>query len=411
MDQQPRPAADELFTIVQEYKGGGKPVPCGDLVDFLLDQKNRAKDGVVLFDEMCWRMLGKGMPLMRANLSIGTLHPQIQGVGIRWWRERAVTEEFRVRHGIQHAKDYQESPIRQVIEQGITFRQHLGPDADIDRYPLLVSFRKSGATDYLACPLKMFVGRMSVVTWTTDHPGGFTEDHIAMIQSVLPALAVVVEAKALQRMNSNLLDIYLGRTIGRHILNGEVLRGQGQKLRAVMMAVDLRGFTALSDRLPGDALIALLNDYFEAVTAPVHARGGEILKFIGDGVLAMFEINPRSEQEAAEDGLNAGLEALGRLEALNELRRAAGRDLIHIGIGLHIGEMIYGNVGASDRLDFTAIGPSVNLVCRLESLTKRLERPLLVSEAFARTYGKPLVSLGFHPLRGLSEPQEAFAPR
>jgi adenylate cyclase len=176
------------------------------------------------------------------------------------------------------------------------------------------------------------------------------------------------------------------------------------------MAVDLRSFTALSDRIPGEELIQLLDDYFDAVAASVHGQGGEILKFVGDGVLAIFEPAGRSERDAVTAALAAGEDTLRRIDTANNNRAAVGQELIGLGIGLHLGDVIYGNVGAIDRLDFTAIGPAVNLVCRLEGLTKRLGRPLLVSESFAQAYGRPLLSLGFQPVRGLSEPQEIFAP-
>ena len=404
-------SGDDLFTLVREHAGEARPIADGNLVDWILAEHGRSVDGAAFFDGLCWRLCGAGVPLWRANLSIGTLHPQIMGLGFRWWRDRGVTEEFRVKHGMEKQPDYLESPMRAAIEDGVVIRHRLESDsAAVERYPLLRAFRDAGATDYLAIPLTLFVGRHRVVTWATDRPGGFTDAHIATIRSVLPALSVVIESKALQRMSANLLDTYLGRTIGRHILDGEIVRGQGRRLRTALMATDLRGFTALADRLPGEELILLLDDYFDAVAASVHEQGGEILKFVGDGVLAIFEPDGRSERAAATAALAAAEQALRRIDVTNDNRAAVGQDLIRIGIGLHLGEVIYGNVGAVDRLDFTAIGPAVNLVCRLEGLTKRLDRPLLLSESFAEAFGRPLLSLGFQPVKGFSEPQEVFAP-
>jgi adenylate cyclase len=170
----------------------------------------------------------------------------------------------------------------------------------------------------------------------------------------------------------------------------------------------MRGFTALSDRLTSEELIALLDDYFDAVTAPVQARGGEVLKYVGDGVLAIFPLGFSSREEAAEIALAAARETLERIAESNLARAAEHRSQLRIGIGLHIGEVVLGNVGAADRLDFTVIGPAVNLACRLETLTKRLSRPLLVSEDFAKAAFCELVSLGFHPVKGMSEPAEVF---
>ena len=170
----------------------------------------------------------------------------------------------------------------------------------------------------------------------------------------------------------------------------------------------MRGFTNLSDRLPGTELIALLDDYFDAIAAPVEQRGGEVLKFMGDGLLAIFPYRDGAPGDAADAALAAALSGLARIDALNERRDAEGRVRFRAGIGLHLGEVVFGNVGAIDRLDFTTIGPAVNLAARLETLTKRLDRPLLVSQDFARACRSKLVSLGFHPVRGLSKPEEVF---
>ena len=403
------PPNDELLIFVQQHRSANaRPIDEEDVVGWLLSERSRSIEGIVLFDELCWRLLGRGVPLWRANLSISTLHPQIMGVGFRWWRDRGVTEEFRVKHGMAQRSAYLDSPMRPTIERGVTMRYRLDDEAALARYPLLQEFRAAGATDDLACPLLASVGRHRAITFTTDRAGGFADEHIAAIETILPALGLVIEGKFLQRMSANLLDLYLGRTIGRHILGGDIFRGQGKRLRAALMAVDLRGFTTLADRMGGEELIQLLDDYFDAVAASVHANGGEILKFVGDGVLAIFESDGQSDARAAAAALVAGQELLRRIDTTNENRHAVGQELIRIGVGLHVGEVIYGNVGAIDRLDFTAIGPAVNLVCRLEALTKRLERPLLVSESFAAAAAHPLLSLGFHPVRGLSEPQEVF---
>jgi adenylate cyclase len=404
-----QPASDDLFVLIQQHRSAvPRAIEGDDLVGWLLSAHTRGLEGVALFDELCWRLVGHGVPLWRSNLSIGMLHPQIMGLGFRWWRDRAMTEEFRIKQGMAQRSDYLESPMRAPIEQGITVRYRLDDPAALARYPVLREFRAAGATEYLACPLSGSTGLHRVMTFTTDHPGGFTDEHIAAIDTVLPAISLIVESKSLQGMNAGLLDLYLGRTIGRHILGGDIFRGQGKRLRAALMAVDLRGFTTLADRMGGDELIQLLDDYFDAVAASVHANGGEILKFVGDGVLAIFESDGQKDARAAAAALAAGQELLRRIDTTNENRHAVGQELIRIGVGLHVGEVIYGNVGAIDRLDFTAIGPAVNLVCRLEALTKRLERPLLMSEGLAAVASRPLVSLGFHPVRGLSEPQEVF---
>ena len=252
-------------------------------------------------------------------------------------------------------------------------------------------------------------GRYQVSTWTSDRPGGFSTQQFEEICSLLPIVSAVGEGLAMRRLAGTLLDIYLGPTIGQRILNGEVRRGHGDRLRAILMAIDLRGFTSLSDRLPPDELIHLLDSYFDIAAGAIGEQGGEVLKFVGDSVLATFQAGEGEERRVAAQALAAAEAILMRLAAENEVRAATGRALIRIGIGLHIGEVFYGNVGATDRLDFTAIGPAVNLVCRLEGLTKRLGRPLLLSQEFAAFCDRPLFSLGFQPVKGLGEPAEVFA--
>lgn len=404
------PSGDELFVVRREAPGIGRPIAGGNIVEWILGRESRAKDGLDMFDELCWRMVAQELPIWRAALSIGTLHPQLMGLGFRWARGRGVTE-YHVRHGMERHSDYLESPMRPALEQGIVVRHHLEDnEAPLAKYPLLRSLHDAGATDYFACPLALSIGRHHVVTWATDRPGGFTDAQIAAIEALLPALGLFVETKVLERRSAVLLDTYLGRTIGRHILDGEIFRGESRRMRAALMAVDLRDSTGLADRLPGQELIRLLDDYFEAVAGAVHGAGGEILKFVGDGVLAIFGPEGRAEREAAAAAFAAATDIVRRIDIANENRDIVGQELIRFGVGLHVGEVYYGNVGAIDRLDYTAIGPAVNLVCRLEGLTKTLQRPVLLSQAFAGAADAPLVSLGRHVMRGLVEPQEVFAP-
>ena len=399
---------EDLIQIVGQYESKGAPVVEPDLVLWLLGEGRRIVRDAEFFDALCWRLLGAGLVVSRISLSVFTLHPQIVGLNFRWWRDRHVTEVLRVGYGVQQTADYFESPIRTVIENGATVHFRLADQESIAPYPLLVKLRDGGASGYFACPVTFFNGRHQATTWTTDRPGGFNDADIAQIQAILPVLAVVIEARSMHRLAGTLLNIYLGRTAGQRILDGDIRRAQGEHMNAVILASDMRGFTSLSDRLPGEELIALLDDYFDAVAAPVQARGGEVLKFVGDGLLAIFPLGGCTPADAAERALSAVDEVFARIATLNTERRAVERNEFRFGIGVHIGDVIFGNVGAVDRLDFTAIGPAVNLAFRLETLTKRLGRDLLVSHDFAGACRRPLVSLGFHPVKGLSEPEEVF---
>jgi adenylate cyclase len=412
MDISPPPAAsvflsDSLFRVAGIHPSAGLPVAGGEVARWLLERVPGIAREVEFFDELCWRLVGDGVRLWRATLHFGTLHPQIGGLAVRWWRDRKITEEIHIAHGADATDEYLKSPIRGVIEHGIPFRRRL--DTDSDAYPLLRDIRAAGGAEYLALPLNPVFRRYPVATWTTDHAGGFDDAEVTATEAVIPPLAAIVEARALRRINADLLDTYLGPAAAQRVLAGQVLRGQGEVLNAVIMAADLRGFTALSDRLDAHEMIALLDDYFETITSSIHERRGEVLKFIGDGVLAIFPTGDEGDfTSVSVRALAAATTGLAQLDRINEVRRRDGQAEIRIGIGLHLGEVIYGNVGGRDRLDFTAIGPAVNLAARLEGLTKRLMRPLVVSQAFAAACPARLVSLGFHPVRGFSEPEEVF---
>jgi adenylate cyclase len=400
-------SGEDFFRTEAAYTGLGAPIPGGGIDRWILSEGPQIDSDVELFDELCWRLLGDGVPLWRATLYIGTLHPLIRGVGARWFRELKVIEEFRVLHGWDATDEYLLSPIRAAIERGTPFRRRLVEDTP--EYPLLSKLRKAGATDYFALALNRTFRLFPVAAWSTDRPSGFSNIEIAALEEINPALAAIVETRAVRRISANLLDTYLGPQAGRRILAGQIRRAEGERLRAVIMMTDLRGFTALSDRLPGDEVIELLDDYFDAIATPIENRKGEILKFIGDGMLAIFPAEDDDDfSQSSLHALEAAAEGLARLDAVNQTRRSVGRSELKIGIGLHLGEVIYGNVGSAGRLDFTVIGPAVNLASRIEDLTKRLGRPMLFSSAFARICPRPLVSLGQQPVRGLSEPEEVF---
>jgi adenylate cyclase len=220
----------------------------------------------------------------------------------------------------------------------------------------------------------------------------------------------VLELMVLKRLAVNVLDTYVGRDAGARILNGDIRRGTGETLRAVLWYCDLRGFTPLADRLPLEDLIGLLNGYFEIMGGAVQARGGEILKFIGDAMLAIFPLPDGTDADArCRDALNAAEDAMRQMELRNRERRAWGQPILQAGIALHIGDVMYGNIGAPDRLDFTVIGPAVNLVTRIEGLCRELGRSVLTSAAVAGTCGDRLVPVGHHPVKGLREPVPVFA--
>jgi adenylate cyclase len=269
--------------------------------------------------------------------------------------------------------------------------------------------RTAGLTDYVAWPLYHTLGKRHIVTFATDRPGGFTDAHLAGLQKMLPVLALVSEIRIKNRLARTLLETYVGAHAGELILAGATRRGSGTTVRAAIMICDLRDFTRISDNWPRDDVIELLNGYFDAMSEPITRHGGEILKFIGDGLLAIF---PLSEPNACTNLLHAVSEARKAMADLNKHNsEAGGRAPLNYGIGVHVGDVMYGNIGSQTRLDFTVIGPAVNMASRLEALTKLLHKPVLLSGAFAEfVKGEfELESVGKHEVRGFNDPIELFA--
>lgn len=389
-----------------------RDVPSHDLVRWILTEgrlvavgEDPAQDAgsPARFLLALWgRLATAGVPLWRVALYAATLHPQIRGFGWHWSRERSEVEEVRFPQGVERTAEFLQSPLRSTIEQGTVVRHRLEGSSGESLFP--GGFRAEGCTEYLAAPLNHAIGRYPVVVWATDRAGGFAEPDLALLEDVRPALAAVMETILTLRGAHGLFSIYLGRHVGERVLSGQILRGHAEPLRAVIMATDLRDSTGLSDRLPSDEMIRLLDEYFEDVVSAAHSHGGSVLKFVGDGVLAIFGTRGEEEDEtAARSALAASKEILARLGA-REVRGAA----VRAGIGLHVGTVMYGNVGSPDRLDFTVVGPAVNLAFRLEALTKELGHPVVVSRAFATAADVPLVPLGAFPIRGFRGAEEVF---
>ena len=405
--------AEPPVAVVRTYERPATARPAGgtmaDVESWLNGPARSIEDTLLMFDELCWRVFAAGVPIVRVLLSVRTLHPQFFGFGFRWWRRAARTEEVTVAHGIRDSDSYLASPMRPVFEERRTVRARLEGGV-IANFPVLAELKAEGFTDYLATPIVFSEGRVHGLTLASDRPGGFSDADIAAIEKLAASFSNLLETHVLRRMTANVLDVYLGKLAGRKVLKGEIHRGRGESIHAIIWSSDIRGFTRMSDRLPAERVIEILNAAFEAQSAPIHDGGGEILKFIGDGLLAIFPLaDVDLSQTTARRALGAAIRALANIEALDMRRLAGDAAPLRIGVALHPGEVYFGNIGAPERLDFTAIGPAVNLVSRLEQLSKRLDRSLLLSDAFARLHGPGLVSLGVHPLRGLDEPVEVFA--
>jgi adenylate cyclase len=363
------------------------------------------------FDEFAWRMLAAGLPLLRATLHLRTLHPQYLGANFVWWRTAGRTVLTFVAHEVQDLFAHEDNPVRRVMVAGETIRRRVDVADDALDFPILHDLKAEGATDYFALPVKSSLGTNYMVTYVTDRVDGFIEKEISDLVRVSQRLSLLADLRNQRRIASNILTAYLGSNAGPKVLAGQIRRGTGEEITAVLWSSDLRGFTERSDRLAGIQVIAMLNALFDAQAKPIVGHGGEILKFIGDGLLAIFPINSANmAAAAASNALTAAMQAVEAARNLTSDPSLPSEPPLEIVVALHVGTAIYGNIGAADRLDFTVIGPAVNLVSRIETVAKALNRPIVVSDDFARTYGKPLEPLGRHQLRGLATPHDLFAP-
>jgi adenylate cyclase len=388
--------------------GGG---PAGAAIAaWLLREGRRIASPEELLDELCRRLIDAGVPIDRVGLHARTLHPLVAGTRVLWRSGERAVEETAYAHSPQLDEAFLKSPLYAVYSTGRPVRRRLeGADAVLD-FPVLQELRDEGLTDYLVLPMISIDNEVrSLTSWGSCRPGGFGEADISTIAGMLPAFAALAEIQERRRMTSTLLDTYLGSDAGQRVLGGLIKRGDGVAMAAALWFCDLRDFTRLSDELPGEAVIGLLNDYFGCMSEPVQARGGEVLKFIGDAMLAIFPIKDDLDRDrACNTALEAAIDALKGFDALNRARQEAGDPPLGVGLALHTGSVMYGNIGAPNRLDFTVIGPAVNLVTRIESLCKPLGRRLLASARFASPCGSQLVSIGRHALKGIAEPQEIF---
>jgi adenylate cyclase len=381
----------------------------GDVAHWLTNETRDERFVDNIFAELCMRLQRAGIPIKRASLHLLIQHPQWLGARVLWvdgTREATIT---RVDYDVRQRSAYIGSPVEEIQDGATEIRENLEGDPALGRkHGLYSELRSLGLTDYVAWPMLHTLGKRHAVAFSTDRPGGFDEAHIAGLSSLLPILALVSEIRMKNRLARTLLETYVGSHAGELILAGATRRGSGTTVRAAILICDLRDFTRISDSWPRDDVIGLLNDYFDAMSEPIARHGGEILKFMGDGLLAIF---PLSQPSACADLLNAVTEARQAMAALNERNRKSGAEPLNFGIGVHVGDVMYGNIGSRARLDFTVIGPAVNMASRLEALTKQLGRPVLLSRAFADLVAGDfdLERVGEYPVRGFSDPIELFA--
>jgi adenylate cyclase len=375
----------------------------------------------------CVRCVAAGLPISRAVVFVDTLHPVNEGRLVRWGagpNEAAVVEYGRTDpevlaasgfspQDIEIAERWRRSVFYRMLQTGdalVRFRLNMATSEELSSLP---DWMISRMTDYIAIITRFaaegVIGELDAVysAWATSATDGFSEVEIAALQRLVPSLALAIKSVALVRMTGTLMETYLGRGASQRVLSGRIVRGIAERLSAAVWFSDLRGFTRITDTAP-EQVIPLLNDYFDAIVSAIHERGGDVVKLIGDGTLAIFTAADRGQ--ACNEALSSAIAARRNVAELNRRRETQGKPVTEMYLGLHVGEVFYGNVGSRERLDFTVIGPAVNEASRIAAMCRSVDQPVLISAAFANVgdIGRRLVSVGRYALRGVSHPQELF---
>lgn len=377
------------------------------LTNWLIDGARSTVNSPRLMAEVCERLVEAGLPLWRVGIFVRTLHPEIYGRNFIW-KPGAEVEFGTVDFKILDSPDFHSSPLKIVFQQGLEVRARADDPAS-KRFPIIDELRAEGVTDYVALPLPFINGPINASSWTTKQPGGFRDEQLAALRTIMAPLARVIEIVSLTRTASLLLDTYVGNRAGEKILGGQIRRGHTETMNAAVWLSDLRGFTALSDRLPAETVVDILNQYFDCQVAAIRSHGGEVLKYMGDGLLAVFPIDEYvgDEQQVCSKVLEAAHESRA---SVAELRYPIGDTIerFRFGVALHVGRILYGNIGGGNRLDFTCIGPAVNLAARLEKIASRLQRTVVASEGFAGICRGGWSDLGEFPIAGFSKAERVF---
>ena len=407
------------------------PLNIDGMAEWIVEQGLR---GLTLEDQLsayCQKICDAGFPMRRANMGIGTLHPRYGAHTFVWRADPNSIEHIPRERNVTQLEAFKRSPIFFMRSRGEIFmRRRLDGNEPLE-FDILEELRQEGMTEYAARLVPFgdlayadFEGisideatRMTNVfsgvffSCATDDPGGFDETQLQQTADLLPYLALSIKSRSTYDVASTVIETYLGEDAGHRVLTGEIQRGSVDSIRAVIWFCDLRGFTRMTDTLPREQVIDVLDDYLEVMARPVHDNHGQILKFLGDGFLATFDLTALDDEAVCMNALKAASELRTTIPRFNAERDASGRPTMDFGLALHLGEVLYGNIGAIDRLDFTVVGPAVNEASRIQALCRPLGREVLISNAFheiaCACHGE-LVSLGFHALRGVREPQELF---
>jgi len=381
---------------------------------WLADHRGGAVGAQEMFSGFCERLVAEGIPLHRVSLNLRDAHPQISGRGFFWVREQGLNQVAYDYQGYE-TPGYLDSPIKVIHDGAEGLRRHLVGDAAQLDFPILEDLKEAGATDFVAMPLVFADGARQYISFTTDRPEGFTSAELTRLYDLIPLFGLRVELEHARYTSNTLMETYLGRQAARRVLAGAIRRGEGESIKAIVLFADLRNFTKLVSQHSADDVVDTLSLYYEALAGPVDQFGGDIVKMMGDGLLAIFPVDPKTagdELDRSACGAMAAVRlAAQNLASIKSEQLPEGVERLRAGFALHFGDITFGNIGSLDRLDFTVIGPAVNEAVRAEQLTKQLELPLVATESFAHLdCDIKLRSIGHHVLRGVPKPVEIFTP-
>jgi adenylate cyclase len=377
------------------------------VIDWLLHKGRRLPTREAVVGELCERVRAAGMPIERVAFFFPALHPQYFGVALYWDGEKVVSRPGT--HDFVETAEYRDSPAARIRAGERTIRRRLEVPAEQLDFPFLLELKAAGLTDYVIAEVVFSDGVRNSVSLATRRPGGFTDHDIAEIEQLLHPFALVMENFSGRDLARTLLETYLGRISGSRVLEGQIKRGDGQSIDAVIWFSDLRESTPLSASLGEHRFLQLLNDYFAATAGAVLEHGGEVLRFIGDASLAVFPTTGGSARAACGRAVEAARDSRIRVRAANAARQAAGLPGFACGVGLHLGRVYYGNIGTPERLEFSVIGVAANKAARIEALCKDTGQDVVLSSTMADALGTACPSLGKFSLRGVGEPEEVFA--
>ena len=410
---------DDVQVFAQSNEA--KDTKANPLVEWVLSEAWEATTSRELTHRFVSRLNECGMNVMQMTVAIRTLHPLLAAIAYRWKRSELEISKFEASYDIFGSDTFKNSPFQPIFDGAGGVRRKIEPVGK-NEYAVLDDLSADGATDYVAMPMRFSDGQINAITIATDNESGFTTENLGHIHEVLPILSRLYEVQAKERSAATLMHTFMGKHTGERVLNGQIRRGDGEDMHTVIWFSDLRNSTPLAETMTRAEFLVYLNQFFDGMAGAVVDNGGEILCFIGDAVLAIFPIERNHNNESGRDAcsevemaceraVNAVKAAQSAIAETNIELLSTGQPEIKYGIGMHIGDLTYGNIGIPERLEFTVIGSAANEAARIEAMTKNLSVPVLISDTFASAYLGELVSVGQHQLRGVEGKRELFTVR